>query len=196
MGLLEKIETAITFLLVKLGELALKLLARMVPAKVKVIWPKVVLFLASVKANFKQLPKIILNWLMAKLKVWKQELFTYDYKGKFQASYAQALARYKRESPEKMGKIKTIFLTPFLIIAEWLSGLSATQALVLLTFTGASFLSGIGMIFSGKRIVDQEMMKYREPASFESDVSYDRPGYYKKQTRHLDITSLRLPVYV
>jgi hypothetical protein len=84
---------------------------------------------------------------------------------------------------------------PFLVVAQWVQGLSPAQALLLLGFSGASILSVIGIGFSGHKLAKNHLDDGRAPASVD-EILYERPGYYKKQTRHFEVSNFRLPVYV
>ncbi|MBA2406138.1 MAG: hypothetical protein H0V66_15290 [Bdellovibrionales bacterium] len=131
------------------------------------------------------------------LKKIKAELFTYHYKEKLQETYKAALAQYAKSQPKSQAsEFKTFLLTPFLMMGQWVKGLSVGQTMLLLSFTAASVLAGINMVFTGNRLYNDHMTALRAPASVEDEVTYDRPDYYKKQSRHLEISSLRLPVYI
>ena len=101
-----------------------------------------------------------------------------------------------KETSPGLGQIATLLLTPFYMIGQWLKGLSAAQALLLMTFSTGSVLAVIGIGFSGHKLANNHLEMDRSPASVEGAVKYERPDYYKKQTRHFEITNLRLPVYV
>jgi flagellar basal body-associated protein FliL len=189
MGLLIKLENLINGLLIKLGELMWK----RVPSPIKnffsnfTYWrAKFILFLKGLPAFLKALA---IN-LIAKAKLTAAE---FNFKEAFLESYKKAMSQYKAKSSGTFGKIKTIFLTPILLISQWLQGLTASQSLLLLGFSFCSVLAVIGIGFSGQKLLDKTHT--RSPASAE-EIIYDRPDYYKKQTRHFEITNFRLPVYI
>ncbi len=183
MDFLYKLENLINALILKLGA---RLLA-LVPAKVKAFfetfdqrWSK---FIAYIKA----LPSLLKEKLPG-LKSW-----ALNYKETVIEPLKEGLKKYNSGQKEKAGQLKIIFLAPFLIVSQWLKGLTVAQSLLLMFFTGASVLSGISIISSGSRLM-QGQDAGRAPAS--DEVSYDRPVYYKKDTKHVTFSNLRLPVYV
>ncbi len=186
MDFLYKLENLINTLILKLGT---KLLS-FVPAKLLVFietfgerWKRNVSFVKNVPALIKE-----------KLPGLKSYAKTFDYKAVILEPLKEALVKYNAGQKEKAGQLKVIFLAPFLIMGQWLKGLSAAQSLLLLFLTGASALSGISIISSSSRLM-QDNESGRAPASTE-EVPYDRPSYYKKDTKHLTITNLRLPVWI
>ncbi len=197
MGLLEKLETLINNLLIHVGNLFMRLL-------LKIISPKVQQFFISCFERFtlfmtwiKNLPSLIIKRGPSLLIKAKSIVLSFNYKEKLIETYKAALAQYVKSQPgSKVSKFKTTLLAPFLILGQWLKGLSSAQALLLLGFTSASGLAGINMIFSAQRLMNQHSAESRAPASIEEEVTYDRPSYYKKQSRHLGMTSLKLPVYM
>jgi flagellar basal body-associated protein FliL len=184
MKLFSKIENAINFLLIRLGELFLKL----IPSPIKNFINKVYVFLQSIPALIIVSAKTILG----KLKLFAESV---DIRAGLIQTYQTALAQAKAHRPEGMSKLKTFLMTPFLMIGQWLNGLSAGQSLLLLTFTSASFLSVIGIGFSGQKMFTAQSDNGRLPASTEETIEYTRPEYYKKQTKHFEISQFRLPVY-
>lgn len=192
MGLIEKIENLINLLLIKLGELLYKL----VPSPVKKLHLKFQLLCARFSEQLKRLPYLAKTFILFLLNKSKSTFASIDFKAIFSDSYKKAMEQYKERSKSSSGKLKTFFLAPFLVVGQWLQGLSTSQSLLLLVFSAASLLAVIGIGFSGNRLVDHHIDAQRAPASIEEDVPYERPQYYKKQTRHFEITSLRLPVYI
>jgi len=184
MNLLSKIETILNHLLIKLGEL----MARLIPSPIKNFYRKVVQFLVMI-------PHRIVALMLAVVNKFKVIFQTLDIRASLVQTYKSAMDQAKLRRPQGMGKLKTIFMTPFLMIGQWLNGLSAGQSLLLLTFTSASFLSVIGIGFSGQKMLGGPADTGRFPASSEEVVEYTRPDYYKKQTKHFEISNLRLPVY-
>jgi hypothetical protein len=197
MGLLEKLETLINNLLILLGDRFTRMLMKLISPKVRAIYAKIISWIILAITWCKNLPTHLKKSgpiLLAKIKNY---FFTFNYREKFQESYKAAISQYKKtQSGSKVSGFKTLLLTPFLMMGQWMKGLSSAQAILLLGFTTASFLAGINMVFTGNRIMDRQMNGERSPASIEEEVPYDRPDYYKEQSRHLAIASLRLPVYV
>lgn len=194
MEFLSKIENAINYLLIKLGELFIKLIQKITPLKVKLFFKKIRDFITFLILNFKRLPDISKAFAISFITKVKSELLSFDYKGKFNETYNIALQEYKKRVPQGGGKIKEFFLMPFLIMAEWLRGLTVAQSLLLLTLTSGSILSVISIVSTGERMIEKHFAS-RAPAS-EEEIKYARPDYYKQETRHYTLTNLRLPVYV
>lgn len=192
MGLIEKIENLINLLLIKLGELLYKL----VPLPIKRLLLKLQIWCAGFFEQLKRLPHLTKIFILFLLQKSKDTFAAIDFKAIFSDSYKKAMEQYKEKSKSNSGKLKTFFLAPFLVVGQWLQGLSTSQSLLLLVFSAASLLAVIGISFSGNRLVDHHIDAQRAPASIEEDVPYERPQYYKKQTRHFEITNLRLPVYI
>jgi flagellar basal body-associated protein FliL len=191
MNFLEKIENALNLLLIKLGELMLK----SIPGPLKIFYNKLSDHLVWLCTNAKKFPGLTLKFILAFVSNSKTTALSFNFKAALQEAYKKAIQQAKASCPG-LGKLGTLFLTPFLMMAQWLKGLSPAQSLVLILFTISSLLSVIGIGYSGQKLVNHQLDKYRSPASVEDEVKYDRPEYYKKQTRHFDVTNLRLPVYV
>lgn len=180
------------YLLLKLGELIVK----SIPSPLKVLWKKIEVAHLWLAANFKQLPDITKKIMIAFIGNTKKSALSFNYKAALQETYKKAMSQAKESSPG-LGAIGTLLLTPFLMIGQWLKGLSAAQSLLLMSFSMASILAVIGIGFSGHKLANNHLDTYRSPASVEEEaVKYERPEYYKKQTRHFEVTNLRLPVYV
>lgn len=195
MEFLSKIENAINYLLIKLGELFVKLIHKITPPKVKHIFKKIKDFITFLILNFKRLPDLSKAFAINLITKIKSELLSFDYKGKFNETYNIALQEYKKRVPQGGNKIKEIFMMPFLMMSEWLRGLTVAQSLLLLTLTSGSILSVINIVSTGERMIEKHFAS-RAPASEESEIKYARPDYYKQETRHYTLTNLRLPVYV
>lgn len=196
MGLLEKLENFVNKLLILMGELLMRALGRIIPKKLQVVFLKVARVLSRFLGQLKSAPKKLLQ--SAPLLVSKTKSFFADYnvKAKLTETYKAAMVQYAKAQPgSKLSGLKKAILTPFLIFGQWLKGLTSTQTAMLLTFSAASILAGINIIFSGNRILDKHRMESRAPASVEAEIPYERPEYYKKQSRHLEVTNIRLPVY-
>lgn len=195
MGLLEKLENAVNRLLLLIGELFLRGLQKLTPPKVQALWARVIAWIALAWSWLKNSPKTIKAALPGLISRIKASLLAYDYKGKLIETYKAGMAQYAKSQPgAKLSGLKKALLGPFIIFGQWVSGLTVPQTLVLMGFTAASFLSAISMFSSGQRLMNHTDAG-RNPASVEEEIAYERPDYYKKQTRHLDITNIRLPVY-
>lgn len=184
MNLLTKIENAINFLLLKLIEL----FAKIIPTPIKNAF-------AKIHSHFQNIPAQIKNKSLGFIERTKKLFGQFQIKNQITETYKLSIAQAKIKRPQGMGKTKTFFMTPFLMVGQWLNGLSAGQSLLLLTFTSASLLSVIGIGFSGQRLLTSQNENSRVPASAIEENQYSRPDYYKKQTRHLEVSNLRLPVY-
>jgi flagellar basal body-associated protein FliL len=195
MGLLEKLEDAVNRLLLLLGELFLRGLKKLAPPKVQSLWTRLLNAFSSAWIWIKNSPRTIKAALPGLVGRVKSSLMAYDYKAKLIDTYKAGMAQYVKSQPgAKLSSFKKTLLGPFIIIGQWISGLSVPQTLVLMGFTAASFLSAITMFSSGQRLLSGSDLG-RTPASVEEEITYDRPVYYKKQNRHLDLTNIRLPVY-
>jgi hypothetical protein len=139
MGLIEKLETLINALLIKLGELIWKL----VPVPVKNFFERVQLWRERLFAFIKRLPSLTITFVKNMIVNAKSLASTVDFKAIFSDSYKKAMAQYKEKSTGSMGAMKKLVLMPFLVVAQWVQGLSPAQALLLLGFSGASILSFI-----------------------------------------------------
>lgn len=192
MSLLEKIETLLNALLFKLGALFLKLIPAPIKNKCAVIQQK----FQNVLSWLKPLPMQLIKRLIEFVKSLKSQAGALNVKAKLSETYALALARYKEKSPgAKQSQFKKILFAPFLVIGQWLNGLSVGQSMLLMTFSAGSFLAVLGIFFSGHRLATGQGEGMRAPASVPEEVAYERPEYYKKQTRHFNVVNLRLPVY-
>lgn len=191
MNFLTKIETAINFLLNKLGEL----LYKAIPAPVKALLAKISMMYSWLVSFIKRLPMLAITFVKNSISKSKSTVSSVNWKQALAETYKKAMSELKEKSPESAGKMGTVFLTPFLMIGQWLKGLSPAQSMLLLSFSCASILAVIGIGFSGHKLMHPETDQGRFPASTE-EVEYERPDYYKKQTKHFDLTNLRLPVYV
>jgi hypothetical protein len=197
MGMLEKLETFINNLLIRIGDQFMRVLMKLISPKFREFIQKIRSWIVQAIAWSKSLPSLVKKngpVLFAKIKSY---FLSFKYKEKFQQTYVAAISQYKKnQSGAKISGLRTALLTPFLLMGQWLKGLSAPQAVLLLTFTSVSVLAGINMVFTSHRLIDEHMKETRSPASVEDEILYDRPDYYKEQSRHLEISGLRLPVYV
>ena len=186
MDFLYKIENLLNTLILKLGARILALIP-----------PKIIVFFETFSerwSNFIAFIKALPSLLKGKVPGLKSYAQNFNLKEKLVEPLKEGLAKYNAGQKQKAGQLKVIFLAPFLIVSQWLKGLTVAQSLLLMVFTGASVLSGISIISSGSRLM-QGQDAGRAPASDE-EVSYDRPVYYKKDTKHVTFSNLRLPVYI
>lgn len=191
MNFFAKIEHFINLLLLKFAEL----IWRIIPTPLKHAWEKLTNKFSYYFDKIKQLPsklKVLTPIFVGRVKIILQTL---DIKSILIESYKKAKIQATGKSTDKFHELKTLFLTPAIIIAKWIQGLTPTQSVLLLAFTGLSILSTISIGLKGKRIVDAHTSTSRAPASAE-EVEYDRPTYYKQQHRQFQVTNFRLPVYV
>ena len=196
MSFLEKIENAINNLLILMGNAILRLLVRITPAKIQGLYSRFLDLKAAINLWFKNLPAVAKEKAPIVLASIKSKLIALNIKGKLQHSYQSALSKYSDgKNDKKINRLKKIVLAPFLVVGHWLNGLTTAQSAMLLGLTTASILAAINMIFSGQRLLENQFKADRAPASVEAEVTYDRPDYYKRQTRHVTITSVRLPVF-
>jgi len=200
MKFLLKIEDAINHVLILIGDLFMNLLK-------KLMHPKLILLIERIKKAsvegiqwLKNLPNLIIQKTPIFISWFKNYLKTFNYKTELEKTFAVAIAQYeKAQAGHKLSKLKQILLVPFLIVGQWLQGLTAAQTVVLLGSTAASVLAAINIFFSSHRVLESHQYGYRSPASMEfeeEEVVYERPDYYKQEFRHLHLTNVRLPVYV
>lgn len=194
MNLLSKIEDFINALIIKFTELMMMLVHKLTPPRVKRAYAATVNGIHYVIHNFKAFPGLVKAWLIQYVQKLKGQLFTVDYKGEVLAAVKKAQDYYKAHSASGVSKFKSVILAPYFLVAGWLEGLSPAQAVMLLAFTAASVLAGLKIFSSGQRLAKYEEAS-RSPASVE-EITYDRPAYYKKDSRHVLFTNIRLPVYI
>jgi len=187
MGLITKLEDLVNKLLTRLGAQIVLLLKRFIPKKIQHYFQRTVTF--DYKGHASETAKKGL------VKVVESKKLIPVIKTKLSESYKSALDQYKVKGVQKNGKLKTIFMAPVLVVGQWLQGLSTLQSLLLLGFSAASFFAVFGIIFQGQKLAHQHLEADREPASVEVELP-GRPGYYKQNRRHFEVTNLRLPVYV
>lgn len=186
MDFLNKLETFLNALILKCGDRMLAL----VPPKMREFFSTLDVRFIKLIAFLKALPSL----LKEKLPGLKSAAKNFDYREKIIRPLMEAAARYNSGKKEKAGKLKVLFVAPYLVMKQWFQGLSPAQTLLLLFFTGASFISGFSIISSSTKLMGGDDSG-RAPASDET-VSYDRPDYYKKDLKHFTLTNFRLPVYL
>lgn len=196
MGFLEKIEQLMNRMLILFGDFIFRMLLKITPLKIQRFLKKLRLQYHLMIHWFKKLPSRIIKNAPILINKIKATLVAYDIKGKLQQTYQNALASQQAsKAAGKASKVKTILGAPFLIFGEWLKGLTSFQATTLMVFTAGSLLAAINIGFSGHRILSQQNHADRVPASAEEEVIYERPNYYKKEARHLELNNVRLPVF-
>jgi hypothetical protein len=188
MGFLEKIETFINALLIRLGWLIWKI----IPRPIKVLITFIQELHQRLSFLLKRIPHDSLRFGKYFFKKLIQMLLWA--KSKTISGKEKSIEILKTISVPGSNKFKTFLLLPWFIITRWLKDLSASQTIMLLCFTAGSTLAIISIGFSGQRML-KHISNSRVPASIE-EITYDRPEYYKKHTRHVQISNLRLPVYV
>lgn len=197
MEFLNKIEELINKLIYKLIEHVIAFLHKHLPKKIFDLLEKWRAFKIIAKEKIKAFPALAKVWLIKKIGALKELFTSLDLKSKFKASADAAMIKFNEHKGTKKGMFVTfskILLAPFYLFSQWVRGLSVPQTMLLMVFTGASFLSVIGFIFSGQRLVSH-YENSRKPASAE-EINYDRPDYYKQDLRHVTVTNFRIPVYV
>lgn len=192
MNFLVKLEDLVNKFLILLQELV----AKYIPKPIKALWASIAAFWTGLLTFIKSIPSKLKEFIPKALAFLKAQVSSFDFKAKLMGSYQAAMEKHKQHSEgKKTGAFKKAMLTPFLLLGQWLQGLSPAQSLGLMALTGLSLLSIIGIGFSGHRLVSQHIDANRAPASVEPEVAYERPNYYKKQTRFLEVTNIRLPVH-
>ncbi len=191
MNFLVKLESIINNLLIRIGDLIWK----SVPGPIKKIVDRFGAWKMAVITFVKNSPSWLKTLLLKCLDGAKSLIKTIDWKAIFIDSYNKAIAYHKERSEGNLSKIKHLLMVPFSIIGQWVNGLSGTQAVLVLTFTGASIVAVIGIGFSGQRLLSNHAEGDRAPASVD-EINYERPDYYKKQTKHFEVTNFKLPIYI
>jgi hypothetical protein len=196
MKFLEKIEDAINKLLLMAGSLMMGLMNRLMPSKIKILWQKIKVFLKQKSDLIRSLPGKAKFQFTKNLSKLRASVSSINVRNKVTTIYRENLQKYFPPSSEKkkISRILSPLLLPLVAISKWFNALSATQTLGVLFFSGVSILSGISILSSGQRLMSQNGSS-RTPASIQEDISYQRPAYYKKQDRHLELSNLKLPVF-
>jgi hypothetical protein len=190
MGLIEKLETLINNLIFKL----LEFLWRLVPSPIKKIIEKYRSLKQSFLSFLKNIPSLLKKYIPILLSQTKSKISSTNFKPAFSDETKAILDEYSKNN-KSAGKFKKVILLPWILVSKWFEDLSAAQTIGMFVFSAASILAVIGIGFSGQKIANLQKEASRIPASVEEEVPYARPIYYKKQTRHVEISNLRLPVY-
>lgn len=196
MGLIEKLENLINKILLHLGEVFARLMVKIIPAPLMKIFYKI----SSAIEGLRNLPTLIMKSAPKLIASAKDFAKAYDFKSKLKETQALAIAQYTKSQESgsaKLTGLKKTLLMPFLMIEQWVKGLSLTQSFFLFSFTVASFFALAGMVYTGNRLYSQYQMANRAPASVAvvEEIKSDRPDYYKQQNRAFSVSSLRLPVF-
>jgi hypothetical protein len=190
MGLIEKLETLINNLIFKL----LEFLWRLVPSPIK----KIVEKYKNLKERFisfiKNIPSLLKKYIPILINKAKTKISTTNFRPEIFDELKVILDEYTKNN-KNAGKFKKIIILPWIIASKWFEDLSTAQTLGMFIFSAASILAVIGIGFSGQKIANLQREASRMPASVEEEIPYARPVYYKKQSRHVEISNLRLPVY-
>jgi hypothetical protein len=190
MGLIEKLETLINNLIFKL----LEFLWRLVPSPIKKIIEKYKTLKERFICFIKNIPALLKKYIPILINKAKTKVSTTNFRPEIFDEIKVIRDEYTKNN-KNAGKFKKIIILPWIIASKWFDDLSAAQTLGMLIFSAASILAVIGIGFSGQKIANLQREASRVPASVEEEVPYARPVYYKKQTRHVEISNLRLPVY-
>lgn len=196
MGLIEKIEIFINQLLISFGRMLIKIISKFIPVRVMLFWNKILSLKSEVVVRVKSLPQLmrkLISLLLMKIKKTKDKI---NFLENFKKTYLEFLSPLRaKHSGQKFYVLKLIFMFPAEVVANWLRGLGPIQSLMLMGFTFASILAAINIVSSGQRLIGEQSHTSRSPANTQPEVIYERPEYYKKETKHLDLTNLKLPVF-
>lgn len=163
----------------------------MIPAKLVVFYASLIYWIK----NFKTLPAILTKFFTELFVKLKGTLLTIDYKAKYKETSALLQAHMRAQSAKGASKFKVLIAVPYIVVAQWLQGLSFGQSTLVISFTLASFIAGVSIFSTGNRLVGLQNMVTRTPASVEEEEKYDRPVYYKKDARHFLVSNIRIPVH-
>jgi flagellar basal body-associated protein FliL len=195
MNFITKIEEFINDLLLKLGDLIVKLVLKIIPKRLLKIFTNFKESIDSFKSFVKNLPQNCKLFLIQFLTKTKTKLTSIDYKAHIISSLEFIKMQYKTHLAKGGNKFKAIFLAPIKLIGTWVQGLTPFQSVALLGLTTASILSFLSIISTSNRLFEIAQSQQRAPASIEDEAAFDRPDYYKKEKRHVLMSSVRLPVY-
>jgi flagellar basal body-associated protein FliL len=196
MGLLEKLENLINKMLLHLGEVFARFMLKIIPAPVMKVFHQT----SQAMVWLKNLPMLIVKSAPKLIASAKDFAKGFDFKAKFKETQSLAMAQYLKSQESGSAKLtgfKKTLLMPFLMMEQWVKGLSMTQGFFLFSFTMASFFAVAGMIYTGNQLYAKYQLANRAPASVEvvEEIKSDRPDYYKQQNRSFSVSSLRLPVF-
>jgi len=194
MNFITRIEELINNLLIKISEILVKTFFKITPKKIIRIFTHFKESFVEFKVFLKNLPRNVIQKSIWIFKETKNKLVTVNFKEKILSAISRVKTFYQEHYVKQSNKIKFLIKIPTNIVLGWLKGLSPAQTILLLSLTAVSVLALLRIISTGNRLVDISRIK-RMPASVENNLAYDRPIYYKKETKHVLMASIRLPVY-
>lgn len=186
MKMLLKIEDLLNRGLFWLGGLFVKVWQKVCPAPVRNLLAKFFLLGEFCKA----LPSKALQFFKSAPK----ELLAVNYKGIFASSMDAAREVYKKhQSQSPLKALLSAALAPFHYLYQWTTTLSFGQFFLLGSFSVASVFAIFGIAYTTHGLLKDKTG--RAPASVITD-EYERPVYYKQQTREVSLNNIKVPVYV
>lgn len=193
MNFLNKIEDLLNRALLWLGALLLKAWMKVCPAWLLRLQTRVLEKVEYLKTSPARLKARALE-----LKDSRKELLKVDYRGVFtQAIEAGKKVYNEQKSNSPLKAMLSALATPFEFLFKWAQSLSPAQFTLLFAFTTASVMSGVGIALNSHRIMEKASQDGRSPASVPVEVDpYDRPEYYKRETREVSYTNVKVPVFV
>lgn len=193
MELLNKLEDLINRLLFWLASKVTDLLTRLTPPPVWNFFARVLGYCKQAVLFIKNLPQ----WFKAKLAEFKSRpKLKIDYKGVLAQAIDAGQKAFKKSKDQT--PFKAIFSAlgaPFVFLFVWAQSLKPQHFMLLFFFTTASLLSIFGIALNTKTILKKEFFGARNPASAPIE-GYNRPDYYKKETREVSFSSVKVPVYI
>jgi hypothetical protein len=189
MGLIEKFEELFNKIIFTLFEL----LSKNIPLPIKVILQKIKNYNLEFKLFLKGLPKKLKEMITVFISFIRNIFKSEKMKPSFSMSYRNLIKNINEQNPQR-GLLKNVIFLPLTIFSFLSKGLSYFHILVLMIFTTGSVISIFAINNSTQSLI-KKYTQLRMPASLEEEAIYDRPEYYKKELRHVEITNLRLPVF-
>jgi len=166
---------------------------KLIPARLKNAYTKLLEFVAKTHAFIKQSPFILLDLVKSSTTSVKPYLSPKGALTFFKEMKDFSEKYYRENKASGIKKMKVILAFPFIFIKNWCSTLTRWQIYALMSLTFASIISGFYIFLSVEKIIVAEISRSRYPAS---SADYERPVYYKKELRHLDLSSFRLPIFI
>jgi flagellar basal body-associated protein FliL len=194
MEFLNKIEEFINQFLFKVGTLLKKIILKHTPEKILIFKDKLENNYLIAKAVIKNFPQKIRPGTLQIIGRIKEKIHEINFKERLQKKKEEAVLIVKTLKANRSSHLKIFVSVPMSFIKSWFAGLTPMQTVLLTTFTAASFVALINIISSGKRMASLVQPK-REPAQENTLPEFDRPGYYKKEKKHVMMSNVRLPVY-
>ncbi len=216
-NLLIKAEILIDNILLKLGSAFVYFFKLLIPNALRnkffYIEEKIESWLQQKKEKIKARKELLLkrvNELRNQANEKIEQARGFDYKAKIQDSRIQLMALTQRlkvllkeKSPTAlMSLLLAQILIPIKRLKGASSSLSPNQILAGVIGSAILGLSGLGIFFEGRKIVSTTE-QYRTPAGEieegeleqNSKGATGRPRYYKKETKQLQLTHVKMPVY-